>query len=198
MSTNRLVSAYRHTIRLYPRPFREEFGDDLVRMFADQLGDEPTVRVVTRTVLDLALSVPQRHLESDMNVTRVSVLPFVFFVLALTSLVVGLVVGHPAVLGACALATLAFLALALVALHRARPLSELRPTTARWWVVLTAGVVLMAGLVIVTNRTGELPEGGWFLAMVLGLTAIVLIVTGVILGVVHVAGRAHRRSVAPS
>ena len=56
----------------------------------------------------------------------------------------------------------------------------------------------MAGLVIVTNRTGELPEGGWFLAMVLGLTAIVLIVTGVILGVVHVAGRAHRRSVAPS
>jgi hypothetical protein len=198
MSTSRLVSAYRHAIRLYPRSFRDDFGDDLVQLFADQLADERAARVVTRTTLDLALSVPQRHLESDMNVTRTSVLPVVFFVLALSSLVVGLVVGHPAVLGACALATLAFLALALVALHRARPLHEVRSIQSRWWVVFGSGVALLTGLVLVTRATGELPEGGWFLAMVTGLTAIVLITTGLVLGVVHVAGRAHRRSVAPS
>jgi hypothetical protein len=193
MSPNRLVSAYRHTIRLYPRPFREEFGDDLVQLFADQLADERAARVVTRTTLDLALSVPQRHLESDMHVTRTSVLPIVFFALALSSLVVGLVVGHPAVLGACALATLTFLALAVVALHRARPLHEVRSIPSRWWVVLGSGVALLAGLVVVTRATGELPEGGWFLAMVTGLTASVLIATGLVLGVVQLVGRSHRR-----
>lgn len=198
MSTNRLVNAYRHTIRLYPRSFRDEFGDDLVGLFADQLADERAARVVTRTILDLALSVPQRHLESDMHLTRTSVLPVVFFALALASLVVGLAVGHPAVLGACALATLAFLGLALVALHRARPLHEVRSIPSRWWVVLGCGVVLLAGLVVVTRATGELPEGGWFLAMVTGLTAIVLIATGLGLGVVQLVGRSHRRTVVAS
>ena len=91
MTPARLVAAYRHTIRLYPRSFRDEFGDDLVQLFEDQLADEPAVRVVTRTVLDLALSVPHRHLESDMRMTRTTVLPLLFFVAALSSLVVGLV-----------------------------------------------------------------------------------------------------------
>ena len=198
MTTNRLVTAYRHTIRLYPRSFRDEFGDDLVRLFADQLAEEPAPRVITRTVLDLALTVPQRHLESDMHVTRSSVVPVVFFVLALASLVVGLVVGHPAVLGICALAALALVALGLLALHRTRPLSELRTLPSRWWVVLGAGVALLVGLVMVTTATGELPEGGWFLAMVTGLAAIVLIATGLVLGAVHLTGRTRRRTVAGS
>jgi hypothetical protein len=198
MSTNRLVRAYRHTIRLYPRSFREEFGDDLVQLFADQLADERPARVVTRTLLDLALSVPQRHLESDMNVTRAAVLPIVFFVLALSSLTAGLVIGHPAVLAVCALATLVFLALALVALHRARPLHEVRTLPSRWWVVLGAGVALLAGLIVVTRATGELPEGGWFLAMVIGLTSVVLIATGLVLGVVQLVGRSHRHPIAAS
>jgi hypothetical protein len=196
MNAEGLVSAYRATIRLYPRSFRDEFGDDLVHLFADQLADERASRVVARTILDLALSVPQRHLESDMHVSRTSVLPIVFFVLALSSLVVGLVVGHPAVLAVCALVTLAFLALALVALHRARPLHEVATLPSRWWVVLGAGVALLVGLVVVTRATGELPEGGWFLAMVTGLTAVVLIATGLALGVVQLVGRSHRRTVA--
>lgn len=196
MSADRLVSAYRHTIRLYPRSFRDEFGDDLVRLFADQLADERAGRVVARTILDLALSVPQRHLESDMHLTRTSVLPIVFFALALGSLVVGLAVGHPAVLAVCALGTLAFLGLAMVALHRARPLHEVRTIPSRWWMVLGAGVALLTGLILVTRATGELPEGGWFLAMVTGLTAIVLIATGLALGVVQLVGRSHRGTVA--
>jgi hypothetical protein len=198
MTTARLVTAYRLAIRLYPRAFRDEFGDDLVQLFADQLADERAPRIVARTVLDLALSVPQRHLESDMRTTRSSILPVVFFVAALSSLAVGLVVGHPAVLGVCAVVTLAFVTLGLVAVHRARPLSEVRSAPSRWWVALTTGVVLMVGLVVVTNATGELPEGGWLLAMITGLTALVLIGTGLVLGIVHLAGRSHRRAIAAS
>jgi hypothetical protein len=198
MTAARLVKAYRLTIRLYPRPFRDEFGEDLVQLFADQLADERAPRIVARTVLDLALSVPQRHLESDMRTTRSSILPVMFFVAALTSLAVGLAIGHPSVLALCAFATLAFIALALVAIHRARPLSEVRSAPSRWWVALTAGVVLLVGLILVTNATGELPEGGWLLAMITGLTSVVLIGTGVVLGVVHLAGRSHRRAIASS
>jgi hypothetical protein len=194
MSHDRLVSAYRLAVRLYPRSFREDMGDDLVRLFADQLADERAPRVVARTVLDLALSVPQRHLESDMHLTRASVLPVVFFVLALSALLVGLVVGHPVVLGICALVALACVGLALVALRRARPLSELHDLPSRWWVVLTTGVVLFVGLVVATTITGELPSGGWFLAMVTGLAAIVLMAAGVVLGAIHLLNRGHRRA----
>jgi hypothetical protein len=198
MTASRLVTAYRLTIRLYPRSFRDEFGEDLVQLFADKLADERAPRIVARTVLDLALSVPQRHLESDMRTARTSILPVIFFVAALSSLVVGLAVGHPAVLGVCAVMSLTFVTLALVALHRARPLSELRSAPSRWWVALTTGVILLAGLILVTNATGELPEGGWLLAMITGLTALVLIGTGLVLGIVHLAGRSHRRAIAAS
>jgi hypothetical protein len=198
MTATRLVETYRLTIRLYPRSFRDEYGEDLVQLFADQLCDERAPRIVARTVLDLALSVPQRHLESDMRTTRTSLLPVIFFVTALSSLVVGLVVGHPSVLALCAVVTLVFITLALVAIHRARPLSEVRSAPSRWWVALTSGAVLMAGLIVVTNATGELPEGGWLLAMITGLTALVLMGTGLVLGVVHIAGRSRRRAVAAS
>jgi hypothetical protein len=198
MSATRLVEAYRLTIRLYPRAFRDEYGEDLVQLFVDQLAAERAPRIVARTLLDLALSVPQRHLESDMRTPRTSLLPVLFFVVALSSLAVGLVVGHPSVLALCAVVTLVSIALALVAIHRARPLSEVRSATSRWWVALGGGILLMAGLVVVTNITGELPEGGWLLAMITGLTALVLMGIGVVLGIVHLAGRSHRRAVAAS
>jgi hypothetical protein len=87
---NRIVVAlYQRSIRLYPRQFREEFGPDLGGLVADQLHDEPSWRVAARSVVDLALTVPTRHVEARMNRTPTQLVPLSFGALALASLVVG-------------------------------------------------------------------------------------------------------------
>jgi len=53
---------------------------------------------------------------------------------------------------------------------------------------------LLAALIAVTTATGELPEGGWLLAMVTGLTAIVLVAAGIVLGIAHLTTRSQRRA----
>jgi DMSO reductase anchor subunit len=49
--------------------------------------------------------------------------------------------------------------------------------------------VLLAALIALTTATGERPEGGWPIAMVTGLTALVLLGAGVVLGIAHLASR---------
>lgn len=196
MSAHLLTSAYRLAICLYPKAFRDEFRDDLVLLFTDQLADEGRPRVCARTAVDFALSLPLRHLESHMQPTSSlsspSIAPVLFGALAFSALAVGLVVGHPAILGACAVVALGSGGLGLVAANRSRRLSEPHPMSARWFPLLAAGVALLAGLIVVTRMTGELPSGGWLAAMVTGLTAVLLIGAGLVLGTVHFAGRAAR------
>jgi peptidoglycan/LPS O-acetylase OafA/YrhL len=86
--------------------------------------------------------------------------------------------------------------LGLLAAHRGRPLSDPRPTSARWWKLTASGAGLLAALIIVTTATGELPEAGWFIAMITGLTALVLIGAGLVLGIAHLASRPSRRATA--
>jgi hypothetical protein len=61
------VAAYRRLVRLYPAPFRAEYGDDMADLFAAQIADEPAARVWARTVKDLAATVPRLHMEASMR-----------------------------------------------------------------------------------------------------------------------------------
>lgn len=195
MSTPRLtVATYRRAVRLYPRQFRNEYGDDLVVLFSDQLRDEPAWRVIARSVCDLALTLPIRHLEATMNRTMTAFVPVLFGTLAISSLIIGLVVGHPIVLLVClALAGLTG-CLALVAHRRARPMAAPSTASAQWWKLLVSGGGLMVVLIVVTTATGELPDNGWFVAMLTGLTAIMLMSVGVMLGITHLVARPSRRA----
>jgi drug/metabolite transporter (DMT)-like permease len=65
--------------------------------------------------------------------------------------------------------------------HRSHPIVE--SERGRWWKLLSAGVVLLGALVVVTTITGELPQGGWYVAMATMLTSFALIGTGVVLGI---------------
>lgn len=186
-----MVQTYRLAVRLYPKAFRDEYGEDLVLLLTEQLRDERAPRVAVRTAVDLLLTVPHRHLESRMSTTRPSTLPTVLGAVALSALIVTIVVGHPAVLAGGVAAFLALGGLALLAAHRDRPLSAPRPWSSRWWLLLTSGLVLFAGLAVVTSATGELPSGGWFVAMTVGLAALLLLAGGLVLGIVHLASRAR-------
>jgi hypothetical protein len=196
MSKSRVtVAMYRQAVRLYPREFREEYGDDLVDLLCEQLRDERSWRVTVRTAVDLAITIPTRHLEASMNRAMTAYVPVVFGALAVSSLIVGLVVGHLTVLLVCvAVAALAG-GLGLASYRRARPNPTPSAASAQWWKLLVSGGGLMAALIAVTTATGELPDHGWMAAMLTGLTAIVLMSMGVVLGLTHLATRSSRHAV---
>lgn len=170
------MKIYRAVLHLYPRRFRRDYGDDMVAMVQDQLRDESTARVVGRTALDLFVSVPTRHLEALMPRSTTTPLVVTFVAVATAFTVFG---GALGLLGA-----MASLALAAVVWRRGRPV--VGPRDSRWWKLLLAGFGLLGALIVVTTITGELPHGGWYIAMATMLTSFALIGTGAVLGI---AGR---------
>jgi hypothetical protein len=185
----RTLRVYRQLVRLYPRQFREEYGPDLVALVADQLRDEPTWRVQARSAVDLALTLPTRHLEAHMDRAPTPLVPALF---GLSAVIVGATVGLSLVLLACVAVGVTAGWLGLLAMHRARPLTQPRPATAHWWKLLAGGAGLLAALIAITTATGELPDGGWLIAMVTGLAACVLLGAGIVLGIAHLAARSRR------
>jgi hypothetical protein len=60
---------YRRFLRLYPREFREHYGDEMRRFFAEQLWDARSsggrlaiAALWARTILDVAVTAPREHL----------------------------------------------------------------------------------------------------------------------------------------
>jgi hypothetical protein len=58
---------YRSLLRLYPKPFRAQYGDDLVQQLADLITDRGARAAWARVSLDLIVTVPRYRLESVMN-----------------------------------------------------------------------------------------------------------------------------------
>ena len=64
------MRAYRTLLRLYPRAFRDEFGEDLVQLLDDLKADRGLGTAWRICALDLLVTVPRLHLERGMNPTR--------------------------------------------------------------------------------------------------------------------------------
>ena len=58
---------YRSLVRLYPRSFRHEYGEDLVAHYGDLVADRGARAARARTALDLAITIPRYHLEHVMT-----------------------------------------------------------------------------------------------------------------------------------
>lgn len=61
------MQAYRALVGLYPRQFRHDYGEDMVRHFADMVDDRGRRAAWSRTAIDLIVTVPRYRLESIMN-----------------------------------------------------------------------------------------------------------------------------------
>lgn len=72
---------YRALVRLYPRQFRRDYGDDLVQHFDDLVTDRGTRAAWARTSLDLIITIPRYHLEQIMNDQRSSIVLNIVIVL---------------------------------------------------------------------------------------------------------------------
>jgi len=168
-----ITRAYRVLLHLYPRRFRREYGEDMVQLLEDQLRDEGAGRVVARAALDLLLTVPTRHLEAYMKRSSTTAVVVALAALGTVLAVVGGVIGIVAGVTAIVIAALTW--------RRSQPV--LATTDTRWWKLLGGGAILLVAEIIVTTITGELPDGAWYVAMVVGLTSIVLMAAGLVLGI---------------
>jgi hypothetical protein len=168
-----ITRAYRVLLHLYPRRFRREYGDDMVLLLEDQLRDEGTARVVGRAVLDLLLTVPTRHLEAYVKRSSTTAVVIALVALGVVLAVVGGVIGL--------VSGITMIVIAVLTWRRSQPV--VAATDARWWKLLGGGAALLVAEIIVTTITGELPDGGWYVAMVVGLTSIVLMASGLVLGI---------------
>lgn len=180
---NAPVRVYKALIVMYPRRFRSEYGDDMVLVFSAQLRDENVWRVCARAVTDLVITVPTRHLEVAMKSSTSPFLTFLFGSIAVAGVVFAMVVGTNLALATVGVvASLIAGAVSLVSYRRNRPIAPAGPALG-WWKFVAGGAAILAALIVVTNVTGELPEGFWLPTMMAGLTALVLMAIGTILGV---------------
>jgi len=178
---------------LYPRSFRREYGEDMALLFEEQLRDENPWRVCTRAATDLALTIPTNHLEAVMKASTSPFLSTLFGAVAVAGIVSAIVSGTNAILALSGVAVgVAAGGLAAASYRRNRPLAP-SGQTGGWWKLLAAGGGLLTALIITLNVTGEVPDGFWFPMIITGLTAVVLMVMGLIGGASRLSGTARHR-----
>jgi len=179
------MNPYGLLLRLYPRDFREEYGEDMVQLLRNQLRDENARRVWARTVLDVALTAPSIRLEAHMS--RGTSAPVVYGTATVASIVLAVVAGTTVGVSVVGLAgVLVFGALAFVAWRRARTLRSSPHADAHWWKYLAIGGVALAAVVVSANLADdEMSEGMWAVFFGGLLFSVGLIAAGLILGVTH-------------
>jgi hypothetical protein len=188
--SSRGVGLYRVALRCYPREFRDDYGPDMVLVFAQQLADESAPRVWVRSVVDLATTVPAQHLEAHMNRARTSFVPMIFIAVSIAALAVVLVTGASNTSGSAVAMAMALLCvsavcavLGVVSWSRTRPITSDGSVTAQWWKFLAAGAAAI-GAVIVAEAATDIEA--WELMMLTLLLAFVTLAAGVVLGLAHV------------
>jgi len=191
------VAVYRGLLRAYPRRFREEYGEDMTLLLAEQLRDENPMRVWLRALVDLAVSAPTRHLEVRMKNASSRTVPTVFAAIAVGGLLLAAIGGTTIGLVAIGLIVAVTAgALALIAWRRSSDFTTPGTVSSQWWKYVVVGGGMLATLIIVTTITGELPEGGWAVAMLVLLTSLITLAFGIVLGIVHLGTYRRRHAAA--
>lgn len=195
MTNPRAVGIYRALVHLYPRRFREEYGLDMALVFEAQLRDEHAGRVWARGLIDLAISVPAQHLEARMRRSPNVVVPVVFAAVAVAGLALTSVGGTNLGVAAFGLAMAAVSGvLAMTSWRRTRAVTAARPASAHWWKLVAGGVVVFASTVVAVNLTEEVSSGWWLPMMLTFLAAFATTVTGLVLGLAHLATNRPRNA----
>ena len=179
------VRVYSRLLHLYPRSFRDGYGVDMVQLVRDQCRDEPSWRVCGRAAIDLAITIPTQQLEAHMNRPPNNLVPLVYTALAAGGALVAIVAGTnvPGLITGLCIAVAAGI-MAVLAWRRATPIRGAIPNGA-WWKLVVAGPCIIAGVIVAAGLGVE----AWFLGMALVFVAFVLTGTGLLLGLVRLAGR---------
>jgi hypothetical protein len=195
VTTTRAVGVYRRLLRFYPRPFRDEYGVDMVLLFANQLRDEPAGRVWVRGAVDLAITVPARHLEAHVNRPPNSLVPLLFAGLSAAGAIFGILGGsNVGMLAGGVAVAIVFGALAVTAWRQTRTVTSSGPVPAQWWKLLATGAGALAAVIGATALPVEYPNSLWWPMFIVVLGALVTLGAGAVLGVVRFGNYLHRRA----
>jgi hypothetical protein len=183
------VPVYRALVKLYPRRFRDEYGDDMVAVFRDQCSDASVRGPFRRAALDLAITVPTQYLEAVMRRSPHALVPLIYFAVALAGLATAIAGGtDPTTIVIGLAVTLVAGTIGVIAWRRSVPVRE-TSLTSSWWMFLGAG----PGLVAIVIGAAALEVEAWFLGMMTLLLALVLTIVGLGLGIAHLLNHREMR-----
>lgn len=180
MSTQ--VRLYRALIRLYPRRFREAYGDDMVFVFEEMLRDRPAPLVWWRISHDAANSIVIQRLEPLMSRPSSRVAGIGAVLLSFVA-VIALMVGGTNPAAFAATVAVAALGSAAAAVYWRANRGYVEPSTQlhqHWWKFLGSGVALLLAA-IVAEGTFNI-DGPWELLIATLLSGFACIAFGVVLG----------------
>ena len=187
MSQPAIVRLYRLVLHLYPRPFRAEYGADMEQLLLDQLHDERAPVVIGRLIVDLAVTVPNQHLEAHLR-TPNRLVPFAYLVIAVAGLVLAVLGGsEPKALVPGMVLAVGAGAIGLITWRHARSVRD-SSVTAGWWKFLLAGPLLIIRVIVAAGAGIQ----AWFLGMGVVLAGAASFALGATLGIAHLA-RARTR-----
>lgn len=167
----------------------------MVLLFAEQLRDEPAMRVWARCVIDLAITVPTRHLEARMTRLPKPAVPVLFASISVAGVLFGVIAGSNLGMLALGLSVAAVAgALAVLAWRHTRTITAARPATAHWWRFLTGGAGALGAVIIVTTATGEVDDSMWWPMMITILAAVVTLGAGLVLGIARLTSKRPRNA----
>ncbi len=186
---------YRATHVLYPRVFREEYGEDLGAVFEEQLDELGAPRCWLRTVRDLLVSIPAQQLEARMKKPGSSH-AFVFpLALGIGSVLMTAVIGTSMYAVLFAVVAVASFAVAIALRRVAKSAIELEKSSP-WKTFLAGGSLMVGGLVILlnlpANKDVDLSPVEWSALMLSILISLSLISAGAVLGALQVNRKRHR------
>lgn len=186
---NRSVRMYRALVRLYPREFRESYGDDMVFVFEEMLRDGPTPLVWVRTTRDAANSILIQRLEPLMSRPSARLAGIGAVLLSLVA-VVALMVGgtNPAAFGITVV--IAALGSAGAAAYWRSNRAYVEPSDQmhqHWYRFLGAGIALLLAAVVAQGPFNV--DGPWELLIATLFSGFACIAYGVVLALWHVTSR---------
>jgi hypothetical protein len=181
------IRSYRAVVRLYPKGFRREFGDDLVRHFAELVSDLGPRRAWSRTFLDLVITLPIYRLEAIMSPSRSNITLNLTIVVLTAAGLISIFAMDTSTLGTTFGVVLLGAAAVVAITQRTRLARSLRITngsrTRRLTLAAISAVVFAAAIVgyLMAIGDGDDPVSGAVLVAYNLVGIIALIATGVFL-----------------
>ena len=175
---------YAALIRLYPRPFRQDYGADLVQLLRDQCAEEPAWRVYSRALVDLAITVPSQRLEALVHTNSTRAVSLLYAAMATGGALLAVIGGSNMVTLVVGLfIALTAAAMAVIAYRRGAPRAT--SPTAVWWKFILAGLCLIVAVIIAAGAGFN----AWYVGLFAVFLGVALSATGALLGVAHLVRR---------
>lgn len=188
------VRAYRALVVLYPRSFRAEYQDLMVRVFEDDLTERGTRRAWSRTIHDLLVSIPIQIVEATVSKPSKTRLAQAGIALSILAVLAVVAVGRFVVIIVPLVVAIA--AGALVYWRSTLPYRDaVTDASASWWKVILAGALLLGSIGAAATYGPSMDWFPWHLAALLYLAAWVAMIVGALLGLLHLARWTRSRAV---